>query len=170
MGVSGVPQPWDARGTGRAEQRWPCGCELWLCAPVPLQRAMVLLWGGGLGPPAAQRKPLLLCARSETRAGEPQVRCGRAVGDGERQPALAGLLAVRGGDGVHHGGGGSCDRGGGTPGCAVGAAQPGSAERCLCVQEGARRLMVSFKVLYTVGYSLSLLTLVSALLVLTVFR
>uniref|UniRef100_A0A8V5GK27 Uncharacterized protein n=1 Tax=Melopsittacus undulatus TaxID=13146 RepID=A0A8V5GK27_MELUD len=30
--------------------------------------------------------------------------------------------------------------------------------------------MVSFKVLYTVGYSLSLLTLVSALLVLTVFR
>lgn len=39
-----------------------------------------------------------------------------------------------------------------------------------CVQEGARRLMVSFKVLYTVGYSLSLLTLVSALLVLTVFR
>ncbi|XP_062467872.1 glucagon receptor-like isoform X1 [Pezoporus occidentalis] len=38
------------------------------------------------------------------------------------------------------------------------------------LQEGARRLMVSFKVLYTVGYSLSLLTLVSALLVLTVFR
>ncbi|XP_030338743.1 glucagon receptor-like isoform X3 [Strigops habroptila] len=37
-------------------------------------------------------------------------------------------------------------------------------------EEGARRLMVSFKVLYTVGYSLSLLTLVSALLVLTVFR
>uniref|UniRef100_A0A8C6ZME3 Glucagon receptor-like n=1 Tax=Nothoprocta perdicaria TaxID=30464 RepID=A0A8C6ZME3_NOTPE len=30
--------------------------------------------------------------------------------------------------------------------------------------------MVSFKVLYTVGYSLSLLTLVSALLVLTIFR
>jgi len=30
--------------------------------------------------------------------------------------------------------------------------------------------MVSFKVLYTVGYALSLLTLVSALLVLTVFR
>ncbi|XP_061206639.1 glucagon receptor-like isoform X2 [Neopsephotus bourkii] len=38
------------------------------------------------------------------------------------------------------------------------------------LQEGARRLMVSFKVLYTVGYSLSLLTLVSALLILTVFR
>ncbi|XP_054698957.1 glucagon receptor-like isoform X1 [Grus americana] len=37
-------------------------------------------------------------------------------------------------------------------------------------EEGARRLMVSFKVLYTVGYSLSLLTLVSALLILTVFR
>ncbi|XP_027758283.1 glucagon receptor-like [Empidonax traillii] len=37
-------------------------------------------------------------------------------------------------------------------------------------EEGARRLMVSFKVLYTVGYSLSLLTLISALLVLTVFR
>ncbi|KAM8798403.1 glucagon receptor-like [Eudromia elegans] len=37
-------------------------------------------------------------------------------------------------------------------------------------EEGARRLMVSFKVLYTVGYSLSLLTLVSALLVLTIFR
>lgn len=30
--------------------------------------------------------------------------------------------------------------------------------------------MVSFKVLYTVGYSLSLLTLISALLILTVFR
>lgn len=38
------------------------------------------------------------------------------------------------------------------------------------LQEGAHQLMVSFKVLYTVGYSLSLLTLVSALLVLTVFR
>uniref|UniRef100_U3JP90 Glucagon receptor n=1 Tax=Ficedula albicollis TaxID=59894 RepID=U3JP90_FICAL len=37
-------------------------------------------------------------------------------------------------------------------------------------EEGARRLMVSFKVLYTVGYSLSLLTLISALLVLTVCR
>ncbi|XP_042654871.1 glucagon receptor-like isoform X7 [Tyto alba] len=37
-------------------------------------------------------------------------------------------------------------------------------------EEGARRLMVSFKVLYTVGYSLSLLTLISALLILTVFR
>ncbi|XP_075755493.1 glucagon receptor-like [Pelodiscus sinensis] len=37
-------------------------------------------------------------------------------------------------------------------------------------EEGARRLMVSFKVLYTVGYSLSLLALVSALLILTVFR
>ncbi|KFO71221.1 Glucagon receptor, partial [Cuculus canorus] len=37
-------------------------------------------------------------------------------------------------------------------------------------EEGARGLMVSFKVLYTVGYSLSLLTLISALLVLTVFR
>ncbi|XP_009949103.1 PREDICTED: glucagon receptor-like, partial [Leptosomus discolor] len=36
--------------------------------------------------------------------------------------------------------------------------------------EGAHQLMVSFKVLYTVGYSLSLLTLVSALLVLTIFR
>ena len=43
-------------------------------------------------------------------------------------------------------------------------------QRGACLQEGARRLMVSFKVLYTVGYSLSLLTLVSALLVLTVFR
>lgn len=42
--------------------------------------------------------------------------------------------------------------------------------RCAHLQEGARRLMVSFKVLYTVGYSLSLLTLISALLVLTVFR
>lgn len=41
---------------------------------------------------------------------------------------------------------------------------------CSPVQEGARRLMVSFKVLYTVGYSLSLLTLISALLVLTVCR
>lgn len=41
---------------------------------------------------------------------------------------------------------------------------------CAHLQEGARRLMVSFKVLYTVGYSLSLLTLISALLVLTVFR
>lgn len=30
--------------------------------------------------------------------------------------------------------------------------------------------MVSFRVLYTVGYSLSLLTLVSALLILTIFR
>lgn len=38
------------------------------------------------------------------------------------------------------------------------------------LQEGARRLMVGFKVLYTVGYSLSLLTLISALLVLTIFR
>ncbi|KAM9555280.1 glucagon receptor-like isoform 3-T3 [Guaruba guarouba] len=38
------------------------------------------------------------------------------------------------------------------------------------LQEGARQLMMSFKVLYTVGYSLSLLTLISALLVLTVFR
>ncbi|KAM9599229.1 glucagon receptor-like [Morphnus guianensis] len=38
------------------------------------------------------------------------------------------------------------------------------------LQEGAHQLMVSFKVLYTVGYALSLLTLVSALLVLTVFR
>lgn len=38
------------------------------------------------------------------------------------------------------------------------------------LQEGAHRLMVSFKVLYTVGYTLSLLTLVSALLVLTVIR
>ncbi|KAL9835911.1 glucagon receptor-like isoform 4-T4 [Geothlypis trichas] len=37
-------------------------------------------------------------------------------------------------------------------------------------EEGARRLMVSFKVLYTVGYSLSLLTLISALLVLTACR
>ncbi|XP_040447941.1 glucagon receptor-like [Falco naumanni] len=37
-------------------------------------------------------------------------------------------------------------------------------------EEGAHQLMVSFKVLYTVGYSLSLLTLISALLVLTVFR
>ncbi|KAM9555281.1 glucagon receptor-like isoform 4-T4 [Guaruba guarouba] len=37
-------------------------------------------------------------------------------------------------------------------------------------EEGARQLMMSFKVLYTVGYSLSLLTLISALLVLTVFR
>lgn len=37
-------------------------------------------------------------------------------------------------------------------------------------QEGAHRLMVSFRVLYTVGYSLSLLTLISALLVLTIFR
>ncbi|XP_015497843.1 collagen alpha-1(XVI) chain-like isoform X2 [Parus major] len=37
-------------------------------------------------------------------------------------------------------------------------------------EEGARRLMVSFKVLYTVGYSLSLLTLISALLILTVCR
>lgn len=45
------------------------------------------------------------------------------------------------------------------------------AHRCGAgLQEGAHRLMVSFKVLYTVGYSLSLLTLVSALLVLTVFR
>lgn len=42
--------------------------------------------------------------------------------------------------------------------------------RCAPLQEGARRLMVSFKVLYTVGYSLSLLTLISALLVLTVCR
>lgn len=117
---------------GRAEQRQPCGCEPWLRAPVPLQRAMVPSWGGGLGPPAARRKPLLLCARSETRAGEPQVRCGWAVGDGERQPALAGLLAVRGGDGVHHGGGGSPGQSGGTPGCAAGAAQPGLVEWCLC--------------------------------------
>uniref|UniRef100_A0A8C5JQE9 Glucagon receptor n=1 Tax=Junco hyemalis TaxID=40217 RepID=A0A8C5JQE9_JUNHY len=37
-------------------------------------------------------------------------------------------------------------------------------------EEGARRLMVSFKVLYTVGYSLSLLTLISALLILTACR
>lgn len=42
--------------------------------------------------------------------------------------------------------------------------------RCVHLQEGARRLMVSFKVLYTVGYSLSLLTLISALLVLTACR
>lgn len=42
--------------------------------------------------------------------------------------------------------------------------------RCAPLQEGARRLMLSFKVLYTVGYSLSLLTLISALLVLTVCR
>lgn len=38
------------------------------------------------------------------------------------------------------------------------------------LQEGAHQLMVSFKVLYTVGYSLSLLTLISALLILTIFR
>ncbi|XP_071427172.1 glucagon receptor-like [Pithys albifrons albifrons] len=37
-------------------------------------------------------------------------------------------------------------------------------------EESIHRLMVSFKVLYTVGYSLSLLTLISALLVLMVFR
>nr|XP_056722322.1 glucagon receptor-like [Euleptes europaea] len=37
-------------------------------------------------------------------------------------------------------------------------------------EEGAHRLMASFKVLYTVGYSLSLLALVLALLILTVFR
>ncbi|XP_066496858.1 glucagon receptor-like [Tiliqua scincoides] len=36
--------------------------------------------------------------------------------------------------------------------------------------EGAHQLMVSFKVLYTVGYSLSLLALVLAFLILTVFR
>lgn len=37
-------------------------------------------------------------------------------------------------------------------------------------EEGTRNLMVSFKVLYTVGYSLSLLALISSLLILTVFR
>ncbi|XP_033023785.1 glucagon receptor-like [Lacerta agilis] len=37
-------------------------------------------------------------------------------------------------------------------------------------EESSYRLMVSFKVLYTVGYSLSLLALVLALLILTVFR
>ncbi|XP_069502970.1 glucagon receptor-like [Ambystoma mexicanum] len=37
-------------------------------------------------------------------------------------------------------------------------------------EEVTRNLMVSFKVLYTVGYSLSLLALISALLILTVFR
>ncbi|XP_070811273.1 glucagon receptor-like [Pituophis catenifer annectens] len=37
-------------------------------------------------------------------------------------------------------------------------------------EEAAHRLMVSFKVLYTVGYSLSLLALTLALLILTVFR
>ncbi|KAJ6625434.1 hypothetical protein lerEdw1_014788, partial [Lerista edwardsae] len=37
-------------------------------------------------------------------------------------------------------------------------------------QEGAHQLMVGFKVLYTVGYSLSLLALVLAFLILTVFR
>ena len=58
-------------------------------------------------------------------------------------------------------------RGGGTPGCVAGS---GCCRRGARLQEGARRLMVSFKVLYTVGYALSLLTLVSALLVLTVFR
>ncbi|KAL8175124.1 UNVERIFIED_CONTAM: hypothetical protein K2H54_013978 [Gekko kuhli] len=36
--------------------------------------------------------------------------------------------------------------------------------------EGAHRLMVGFKVIYTVGYSLSLLALILALLILTVFR
>lgn len=38
----------------------------------------------------------VLRVRSEARAGEPQVRHRRPVGDGERQPALEGLLAVRG--------------------------------------------------------------------------
>ncbi|XP_042293557.1 glucagon receptor-like [Sceloporus undulatus] len=37
-------------------------------------------------------------------------------------------------------------------------------------EEGVHRLMVSFKVIYTVGYALSLLALVLALLILTVFR
>ncbi|XP_077173103.1 glucagon receptor-like [Paroedura picta] len=37
-------------------------------------------------------------------------------------------------------------------------------------EEGAHQLMVSFKVIYTVGYSLSLLSLILALLILTVFR
>ncbi|XP_060116659.1 glucagon receptor-like [Heteronotia binoei] len=37
-------------------------------------------------------------------------------------------------------------------------------------EEGAHRLMVGFKVIYTVGYSLSLLALILALLILTVFR
>uniref|UniRef100_A0A8C6XFR4 Glucagon receptor n=1 Tax=Naja naja TaxID=35670 RepID=A0A8C6XFR4_NAJNA len=37
-------------------------------------------------------------------------------------------------------------------------------------EEATHRLMVSFKVLYTVGYSLSLLALILALLILTVFR
>ncbi|XP_053132640.1 glucagon receptor-like [Hemicordylus capensis] len=37
-------------------------------------------------------------------------------------------------------------------------------------EEGAHRLMVSFQVLYTVGYSLSLLALILALLILTLFR
>lgn len=40
----------------------------------------------------------------------------------------------------------------------------------LAPQEGARRLLVSFKVLYTAGYVLSLLALCSALLVLTLCR
>ena len=53
----------------------------------------------GLGEPEGNAP--VLHVHSETRAGEPQVWHRRAVGDGERQPALAGLLAVRGGDGVH---------------------------------------------------------------------
>nr|XP_033770290.1 glucagon receptor-like isoform X3 [Geotrypetes seraphini] len=37
-------------------------------------------------------------------------------------------------------------------------------------EEGIRKLMISFQVLYTVGYSLSLLALISALLILIIFR